>query len=108
MNPHSLPTARKHRLWPTFTANGTNSGLIIGLVMIAIGYLLLVGQTPVQARCHRTGKTTVFRTIGPTLPTYLKPRFSVWITGCGNQRPTFPIAVGFVKPCGLGVSTLYS
>ena len=60
MNPHSLPTARKHRLQPTLTANGTNSRLIIGLVLIAIGYLLLVGQTPVQARRHRTGKTTVF------------------------------------------------
>ena len=60
MNPHSLPTAHKHRLRPTFTANGTNSCLIIGLVLIAIGYLLLAGQTPVPAPRHRTGKTTVF------------------------------------------------
>ena len=60
INPHSLPTARKHRLRPTFTANGTNSRSIIGLVLIAIGYLLLVGQTPVQAPRHRTGKTVVF------------------------------------------------
>jgi len=29
-------------------------------VLIAISYLLLVGQTPVQARHHRTGKTVVF------------------------------------------------
>ena len=60
MNPHSLPTARNHRLQPTLTANGTNSRSITGLVLIAIGYLLLVGQTPVSARRHRTGKTTVF------------------------------------------------
>ena len=60
MNPDSLPTACKHRLQPPFTANGTNSRSIVGLVLIAIGYLLLVGQTPVQTRRHRTGKTTVF------------------------------------------------
>ena len=37
-----------------------NSRSIIGLVLIAISYLLLVGQTPVQARRHRTGETVVF------------------------------------------------
>ena len=89
MNPHSLPTARKHRLQPTLTANGTNSSSIIGLVLIAIGYLPLVDQTPVQARRHRTGKTVVFSDQPFPLPESLK------IPESGSEKPVVEISVRF-------------